>query len=94
MEENLDGTHYYMACVNIAFIRIIIEYNKRARWQRDVHVAAFSVDQWSMSNLHQEQLALPYVSDDNDDDGEDVDKDDDDDDNDETLVSSSSLILT
>ena len=32
-----------------------------------------------MSNLHQEQLALPYVSDDNDDDGEDVDKDDDDD---------------
>ena len=33
-----------------------------------------------MSNLHQEQLALPYVSDDNDDDGEDVEKDDDDDD--------------
>ena len=83
-----------MACVNITFIRIIIEYNKRARWQRDVHVAAFSVDQWLMSNLHQEQLALPYVSDDNDDDDEDVDKDDDDDDNDETLVSSSSLILT
>ena len=35
------------------------------------------------------------MSDDNDDDGEDVDKDDkDDDDSDETLVSSSSLILT
>ena len=34
------------------------------------------------------------MSDDNDDDGEDVDKDDNDDDIDETLVSSSSLILT
>ena len=34
------------------------------------------------------------MSDDNDDDGEDVDKDGDDDESDETLVSSSSLILT
>ena len=34
------------------------------------------------------------MSDDNDDDGEDVEKDDDDADSDETLVSSSSLILT
>ena len=31
LEENLDGTHYYMACVNITFIRIIIEYKKGAR---------------------------------------------------------------